>query len=286
MATLHPAAPSHTTPPSPAAAASASSPQPSLKHALRGRILALLRDIPPDSISERSAAAAERLARTPAWQRSRCLSVYLSMPRGELQTGLVVARAFAEGKRVLVPRIPGASLRLARPEDMEMLEAGGPEDVAGFPKNSWGIPEPPAEREGGRRRADWSSLAEEAAAGRRRVGEGEGEGEGTKADDDDGAAADAAAAPPPLDLILLPGVAFDASGARLGHGKGFYDNFIRRVRERHCQLGLPQPTLAALALDEQVLEEMGAVPMTELDERVDLVVTPTRVIEVGGRGEG
>ncbi len=177
---------------------------------------------------------------------------------------------------------------------MDMLEADGEADIAAFPKNPWGIPEPLPAREGpaGRRRADWSSLAEDAAA-RRAAGRTVRAGAGVEEAKGDGAglavAAAPADAPAALDLVLLPGVAFDARGARLGHGKGFYDCFIRRVRTRHSALGLPSPTLVALALDEQVVgqgEDGGEeVPMTELDERVDMVVTPTRVIDVRGKGE-
>lgn len=58
----------------------------------------------------------------------------------------------------------------------------------------------------------------------------------------------------PLDLILVPGVAFSADGKRLGHGKGYYDEFLfdwtRRAGKRPYTIGL--------ALGEQVLDDVRA----------------------------
>jgi 5-formyltetrahydrofolate cyclo-ligase len=65
-----------------------------------------------------------------------------------------------------------------------------------------------------------------------------------------------------LDLVVVPGVAFDVRGGRCGQGMGFYDTFFARyLRERGAV-----PRLVALALRPQVVDE---VPMTETDWRVD-----------------
>jgi 5-formyltetrahydrofolate cyclo-ligase len=74
------------------------------------------------------------------------------------------------------------------------------------------------------------------------------------------------AAPDDFDLVIVPGVAFDASCARLGFGGGFYDSLLPL---------LPQTTpTVALAFDEQLVE---IVPCEEHDARVDIVVTPSGV---------
>lgn len=70
-----------------------------------------------------------------------------------------------------------------------------------------------------------------------------------------------------LDAIVLPGVAFDASGARCGHGMGFYDTYLRRYWQERPSM----PYLVALALRPQFIEN---VPMTESDWRLDRVITP------------
>ncbi len=55
-----------------------------------------------------------------------------------------------------------------------------------------------------------------------------------------------------LDLVIVPGVAFDRRGNRLGRGKGYYDNFLRR---------LPQDTPSiGLAFDFQILPNLPATP--------------------------
>jgi len=69
-----------------------------------------------------------------------------------------------------------------------------------------------------------------------------------------------------LDFVLVPGVAFDARGGRLGRGKGFYDRLLAAVNGTKC----------GVAFDEQIVD---AVPVGPLDIRVNCIVTPTRWME-------
>ena len=78
--------------------------------------------------------------------------------------------------------------------------------------------------------------------------------------------------PSEVDLMLIPGVAFDRAGGRLGHGKGFYDRLLERAGAG--------PLRVALAFDCQVVDE---VPMTAGDERMDLIVTENGVLRVSAR---
>ena len=65
-----------------------------------------------------------------------------------------------------------------------------------------------------------------------------------------------------LEFVLVPGVAFTRRGERLGYGGGYYDGFIRSLS--------PRPPLVAAGFELQLFPEL---PLTDRDERVDLVVT-------------
>ncbi|SCU78918.1 LADA_0A08548g1_1 [Lachancea dasiensis] len=72
--------------------------------------------------------------------------------------------------------------------------------------------------------------------------------------------------PPNLELVLVPGVAFSPlSGARMGHGAGFYDDFIHRTLDTHGK----RPLLIGLALEEQLVPE---VPTEAHDHHMDGIV--------------
>ncbi|MFH1012428.1 MAG: 5-formyltetrahydrofolate cyclo-ligase [Candidatus Peregrinibacteria bacterium] len=64
-----------------------------------------------------------------------------------------------------------------------------------------------------------------------------------------------------LDLILVPGVAFDQKGGRLGTGKGYYDRFLKRY---------PHALKIGLAYREQMVEN---VPQDPYDVPVDRIIT-------------
>jgi 5-formyltetrahydrofolate cyclo-ligase len=70
-----------------------------------------------------------------------------------------------------------------------------------------------------------------------------------------------------LDLILVPGVAFDLQGRRLGRGKGFYDQLLAVVLGTRC----------GVAFDEQIVPE---IPVEPHDMILDCLLTPTRWVEV------
>jgi 5-formyltetrahydrofolate cyclo-ligase len=74
-------------------------------------------------------------------------------------------------------------------------------------------------------------------------------------------------APDEIDVVVVPGVAFDRAGHRVGYGGGFYDRFLPRTR--------PSALAVAVAFGLQVVEE---VPRGGGDRGVDVVVTENEVI--------
>lgn len=72
-----------------------------------------------------------------------------------------------------------------------------------------------------------------------------------------------------IELILMPGAAFDRNGSRLGYGRGYYDRFLEGMDNRVQKL--------ALAYHFQVLDR---VPTDELDIPVDAIITDEECIIV------
>ncbi|GME73726.1 unnamed protein product [[Candida] boidinii] len=77
-----------------------------------------------------------------------------------------------------------------------------------------------------------------------------------------------------LDLILLPGVAFTKNCYRLGHGVGFYDDYIKR----HTEITGKRPILIGISLNEQIIDD-DILTLEEHDERLDFVVSADAIYE-------
>jgi 5-formyltetrahydrofolate cyclo-ligase len=75
-----------------------------------------------------------------------------------------------------------------------------------------------------------------------------------------------------LDLILVPGVAFDRQGGRTGHGKGYYDKLLEHAP--------PRTPLVGLAFECQLFPE---IPTQAHDIFMDKVVTESAVYDGRGR---
>lgn len=155
-----------------------------------------------------AANAVKTLLATPEYKAAKRISVYLSMPSGEISTSGIVHDALTQSKRVYIPyTYKPTKPREGQPKSiMDMVELTSVADYEGLQRDHWGIPTPAQD-----------SIAARANS----FGEmGLTDGEVKEQDGDSG-----------LDLIIMPGMAFDAGFGRLGHGKGFYDYFLHRCHQ-------------------------------------------------------
>ena len=143
-----------------------------------------------------------RLFAMPEYRSAESIGIYLSMPSGEVSTRGIVEDALSKGKRVFVPYLHLSPYggRSQSSRVMDMVSLLSERDYRALQEDKWGIPTP-----------DESSLQN-----RRRV-----LGGATKSISSDD-----------LDMVVMPGVAFDHNRQRLGHGRGFYDFFLHRYQER------------------------------------------------------
>lgn len=125
------------------------------------------------------------------------------MPEGELSTDLIVRHAFQQGKEVFVPYLykstssePGVPSSI-----MDMVSVHSEEDYEALKPDAWGIPTPSHDSVMNRKRCLGATDGAKNESGN-------------------------------LQLIIMPGVAFDEYLARLGHGKGFYDYFLQRYEKK------------------------------------------------------
>ncbi|CAI4210610.1 unnamed protein product [Parascedosporium putredinis] len=201
------------------------------KQRIRVMMKQKLATLSSDSIATQSRVLFESLQSFQPYKEAKRISVYLSMPGGEIQTDAIVRHALQNGKQVFVPYLHKAQPDPQNPHlparVMDMVQLSGLADYESLKPDKWGIPsiDPATVNE---RNRILGSGTEEARPGL--LG---------------------------LDLIFMPG--------------GFYDFFISRYSHMYPardEFGRPSVLLYGLALKEQFLmhpEEEG-IPVGPLDE--------------------
>lgn len=174
------------------------------KKALRREIGAKKSALTGREIGSRSLILAERLFATEQYRRTRSLYAYLSFNQ-EVRTNPIIERAWADGKRVAVPKVMGGDMVFIWIDSFDAVAPG-----------YRGIPEP---------------------------------------------IEDCPVADDPRALVLMPGLAFDPDGHRVGYGGGFYDRFLAKE---------PDHPLVALCYDFQLFDHLD---VEYHDVPVDLVIT-------------
>ncbi len=78
-----------------------------------------------------------------------------------------------------------------------------------------------------------------------------------------------------LDLIVMPGIAFDTNKNRIGFGGGYYDKFLYNLKKRHKKRGSKPPLTAAICYDFQIIKKIYAETH---DIKPDIVISENRII--------
>ncbi|KAK1850521.1 5-formyltetrahydrofolate cyclo-ligase [Colletotrichum chrysophilum] len=223
------------------------------KKQLRSVMRDRLAGVAHESINIQSRTVCETLKTFKPYVEAQRVSVFLSMSSGEIQTDDIVRHALSSGKQVYVPYLHKSPFPSEEtpPRVMDMVRLRDLQDYESLQPDKWGIP----------------SIDPATIDQRQRV-LGEHGAESPESSF--------------LDLMLLPGVAFDIdpqSGSlrRLGHGKGFYDLFIRRYAAKYNNISsvATKPLmLFGLALSEQFLSQPSdsTVPVAQHDQPLDGVV--------------
>ena len=148
------------------------------------------------------------------------------MPKGEVLTRTIIYDALRQGKQIYVPYIYDSKVQsnLNTCSAMNMVSLHSKSDYEALEPDNWGIP----------------SVVEVSITERIRILEEFANSErNTRSKSADCRR---------LDLIVMPGVAFDRNLGRLGHGKGFYDLFLECYHDsKICRLGeeIKMPFLGA-----------------------------------------
>lgn len=161
-----------------------------------------------------SDALQQRFLNSSLYSEAAVIAAYSSF-KGEVDTSMLVNRAIADGKKIVMPKVSNdyASMDFIFIEGEHCLSEG-----------AYGIKEPIF---------DESRVA-------------------CKSD---------------IDIIIVPGVAYDLKGHRMGMGKGYYDKALS---------GIDRERLVGFAYDFQILDE---VPFEAHDISVGSVVTEKRIVK-------
>lgn len=195
------------------------------RQALRRAMLARRAALPPDEAARLGHAAQDALLASPAWQNARQVLLYVAV-RNEAATARLLDAAWADGKQVLLPRCltpaaaPGATGPASPAADCDNEMCLAPcACAADLKPGRYGIAEPDPAR--------------------------------CPAIDMDAVPGLAPNFAP--DLAVIPGVAFDRRGNRLGHGAGYYDRFLAHP-------AMARTALVGLAYAFQIVPALPVAP--------------------------
>lgn len=230
------------------------------KQLLRKQIRSRIRSVYPSpsssSTDEQINAAKQKLTtqsnqvfhqlfQLPQYQSASSVGFFLSMPHGEIQTRDAIQRmVYQDGKTLYVPRV-GLDFELC---DMDLVRCDSSNATTATACDS-----------SSSRKLfydDWPTN---------KWGIPEPPSSNTDI-----------ATPGDIDLLIVPGLAFDCNLHRLGQGKGYYDRFIAKMKNGEMDTDDEKKLLlVGVCLEEQFLED-ESIPVSDHDFIMDMVLTPLK----------
>lgn len=205
------------------------------KQELRKQIRSKMKNLSAEDINAQSDSVWRNVFDLPIYQSAKSVGLFLSMPMGEINTDLIIQHCVQNGKDIYVPEV-GKNFELC---DMELRK----------------VILNPTESE-----AHNSMFHKEWPTNKWKIPE-------PPAD-----MPTVTAKPNDIDLMIVPGLAFDRARSRLGQGKGYYDRFIEKMTNNGETL-----PLVAVALKPQLVEDTR-IPVAQYDQQMDMIVLPDEVI--------
>ncbi|KAE8541296.1 5-formyltetrahydrofolate cyclo-ligase [Cryptococcus gattii VGV] len=213
-----------------------------LKATLRKSMLRTLKGMSDSEIDKQSRDVFRILLDQNFFKKANSVGCYLSMAHAQFDrpgTSLYTPYIPAPPARIQNPSAPSPS-RPSPEQDMRMLRLYSIQDLENCPLDRWGIIDPGVERKDVEKSLREDAMSSKASA---------------------------------MDLILIPGVAFDEECNRLGRGKAYYDRFLQSYTSTH-----PRPLLMAIALEPQMLSPGERVPTLDWDFQLDGVISPSGIV--------
>lgn len=243
------------------------------KRTLRKTVRARLKALDRNTIQQQSLQVWDRLFALPQYKAAKSVGLFLSMPHGEIDTDPALLHAIQHNKTVYVPQVgsnfeqPNMELRkvvLAKDEEEEQGSKTASDSNNSENKNTAVL----FHKHWPRNKWNIPEPPEDMPY--------------------------VPAKPGDIDVLIVPGLAFDRNGDRLGQGKGYYDRFIAQMRHDNDNINVnvddtnsgnndqdekkKPPFLVAVGLSTQVIQ--GWIPVARYDQRVDVVLLPEETIVV------
>lgn len=214
----------------------------SFKATTRKEIANKLHSLDQQTIRTQSLATAKTVLSLPEFQNAKSVGLYMHLPCNELHTDTLISECFSRNKTVYLPRIEKLSNFNDPPyfsgqkSCLHFLSVPSQAAVDSLePRGKYQIREP-------------QHLPD--ASNDLLLNNGK------------------------LDLLFLPGVAFSRTGKRLGHGAGYYDDFIKRYRSAHSA---DMPLLVGIGLPVQLIDDDSLLHLEDHDEQLDYVIAGSHV---------